>query len=122
MEQDPRRLIARLAVAVMTADGRITAAEREALAHLDDLGLGPISGFAEAEIERAMQGPLDIETACSALAGAGPEAAAVILAARKLAVATTAFERVRHARGRARLLGVERDPRDPCDRQRTGGA
>ena len=46
-EINPRRLIARLAVAVMVADGRITPSEHEAVRRLDQLGLGPLSQLAE---------------------------------------------------------------------------
>jgi DnaJ-domain-containing protein 1 len=79
--RDPRRLIVRLAVAVMTADGRITAEECEALERFDDLGLGPLCEIAEEEIERAASGPIDLRATCAGLAAAGPRAASVILAA-----------------------------------------
>jgi len=54
---DLGRLIARLAVAVIAADGRITTAELAALARVDDLDLGPLSDVAREEIERAIHGP-----------------------------------------------------------------
>jgi DnaJ-domain-containing protein 1 len=78
-EQDPRRLIVRLAVAVMLADGRITAPEYDAMAHLDRLGLGPLSGLVEQEVERASVRPIDLVDTCEGLADASPQAAAVIL-------------------------------------------
>jgi uncharacterized tellurite resistance protein B-like protein len=82
MEHDPRRLIARLAAAVMVADGRVTAAECDALERLDTLGLGPLSRLAGEEIERATHEPIDVPAACKGLASAiSPQAAAVILAA-----------------------------------------
>ena len=71
----------RLAVAVMTADGRISAEECEAIQRFDDLGLGPLCDVAEEEIERAAEGPVDIRATCAGLAAAGPRAASVILAA-----------------------------------------
>ena len=44
------RLIARLGVAIIAADGRITTAELAALARLDRLGLGPLGEVAREEI------------------------------------------------------------------------
>ena len=79
MDADPRRLIARLAVAVMVADGRITPSEYEALERLDGLGLGPLSDLAEDEIRMATRQPIDLRAACEGLAQATPQAAAVIL-------------------------------------------
>jgi len=78
-EQDPRRLIVRLAVAVMIADGRITATECDAMAYLDRLGLGPLSTLVEEEVERALRHPIDLIDTCEGLADASPQAAAVIL-------------------------------------------
>ena len=46
MESDTRRLLAQLAVAVIAADGRVTSSELEAVARLDDLGLGRLSTLA----------------------------------------------------------------------------
>lgn len=80
MTHDPRRLIARLAVAVMVADGRITCAEHDALERLDELGLGPLSDLAEEEIQRAVDQPIDLGETCAGLANASPEAATVIVA------------------------------------------
>jgi len=65
--QDRRRLIARLAVAIMVADGRITASERDALERFDRLGLGPLAALAEDEIRRAMQHPIDVRGTCASL-------------------------------------------------------
>lgn len=79
MDADPRRLIARLAVAVMVADGRITPSEYEALEGLDSLGLGPLSDLAEEEIRNATHQPIDLRATCEGLASATPQAAAVIL-------------------------------------------
>jgi uncharacterized tellurite resistance protein B-like protein len=79
MDADPRRLIARLAVAVMVADGRITPSEYDALERLDGLGLGPLSDLAEDEIRMATRQPIDLRAACEGLAQATPQAAAVIL-------------------------------------------
>ena len=81
MEQDPRRSIAKLAVAVMTADGRITASEYEALQRLNELGLGPLAQMAEVEICRAVHEPIDVRATCADLINVGPRAAAVIVAA-----------------------------------------
>jgi uncharacterized tellurite resistance protein B-like protein len=79
MDDDPRQLIARLAVAVMVADGRITPSEYDALERLDALGLGPLSGLAEDEIRTASHHPIDLRATCEGLARATPQAAAVIL-------------------------------------------
>jgi len=79
MTDDPRRLIARLAVAVMVADGRITTPEFDALGRLDELGLGPLSDLAKEEIRSAVTRPIDLRATCDGLARATPEAAAVIL-------------------------------------------
>ena len=79
MDADPRRLIARLAVAVMVADGQITPAEYEALAGLDALGLGPMSDLAADEIRNATHDPIDLRATCGGLAQATPEGAAVIM-------------------------------------------
>jgi DnaJ-domain-containing protein 1 len=78
-EDDVRRLIARLAVAVVAADGRITAAEMAALERLDVLGLGPLAELAREEIERAIQQPVDVRATCAALPPLRQETAAVLL-------------------------------------------
>jgi uncharacterized tellurite resistance protein B-like protein len=79
MDTDPRRLIARLAVAIMVADGQISPSEYEALERLDELGLGPLSDLAEDEIRNATRQPIDLHATCEGLAQATPEAAAVIM-------------------------------------------
>lgn len=79
MDADPRRLIARLAVAVMVADGQITPSEYEALEGLDALGLGPMSDLAADEIRNATRQPIDLRATCEGLAQATPEAAALIM-------------------------------------------
>ncbi|HVN83426.1 MAG TPA: TerB family tellurite resistance protein [Candidatus Binatia bacterium] len=77
---DPRRLVVRLAVAVMTADGRITAAERDVVTALEGIGLGPLSDLIDDEIQRAIRQPPDLVAACDQLADISPEAALVIMA------------------------------------------
>ena len=79
---DPRSVIARLAVAVMAADGRITAGELEVASHLDSLGLGDLSGPVRAEIQIAMRDPIDPVAVCGELTPLSREAAATIVAAR----------------------------------------
>jgi uncharacterized tellurite resistance protein B-like protein len=79
MDADPRRLIARLAVAVMVADGQITPSEYAALERLDELGLGPMSDLTEDEIRAATRHPIDLRATCEGLARTTPEAAAVIV-------------------------------------------
>lgn len=78
---DPRSIIARLAVAVMAADGRITTTEMEVLSHLDSLGLGDLSDPVREQIQIAMQDPIDPVQVCSALTPLSREAAATIVAA-----------------------------------------
>ena len=78
---DPRSIIARLAVAVMAADGRITAGELEVASHLDSLGLGDLSGPVRAEIQIAMRDPIDPVAVCGELTPLSREAAATIVAA-----------------------------------------
>lgn len=79
--RDPRRIIARLAVAVMAADGRITPTELDATRRLEDLGLGHLSDFVDDEIRIAMAIPVDVEQACVALGPLNRSAAVVLLAA-----------------------------------------
>lgn len=75
---DPRRLIVRLAVAVLTADGRIAPGERDALAGLDNIGLGRLSDLVDDEVQRATRQPIDLVATCQPLVDAGPEVATVI--------------------------------------------
>jgi hypothetical protein len=80
MDREPLgRLIARLAVGIIAADGRITPTELAALARLDGLGLGSLAGVAREEIERAIQEPVDVPATCAALPPLGEEAAALLL-------------------------------------------
>ena len=79
-DTDPRRMIARLAVAVLVADGRITNDEIDALELLDGLGLGPVSYQAADEIHRAEHQPIDLAETCRPLAHASPQAIATVLA------------------------------------------
>jgi uncharacterized tellurite resistance protein B-like protein len=78
---DIRRLIARLAVAIMAADGRITTAELGSLRRLDDLGLGPLGDIAREEIERAAREPIDVAATCTSLPALTHEAADLLLGA-----------------------------------------
>jgi uncharacterized tellurite resistance protein B-like protein len=92
MVEGPRRLIARLAVAVMAADRDVTPTElaaleglalRElpALARLERLGLGALAGYAFEEVRRLEREPVDVVAVCRALRGAAPEAGPAVLAA-----------------------------------------
>lgn len=78
---DLRRLIARLALAVMAADGRVTRAELDALSRFDALGLGPLEDVAREEIERALQKPIDVAETCIALPPLTHQAADLLLGA-----------------------------------------
>lgn len=80
MEDDARHLIIRLAVAIMAADGRITAQERQALSRFDSLGLGALSEIAKEEIRRAELGPVDVRTTCEQLTGISRKAATALIA------------------------------------------
>jgi len=78
VDLDPRRLIVRLAVAVMTADGRITPSERDALSRFDDIGLGRLSDLVDEEVQRAAHEPIDLVATCEPLIDASPEVATII--------------------------------------------
>jgi DnaJ-domain-containing protein 1 len=75
------RLIARLAVAVVAADARITTAELAALGRLDGLGLGSLAGVVREELERAAHEPVDVRATCALLPPLGEEGAALLLTA-----------------------------------------
>jgi DnaJ-domain-containing protein 1 len=77
--EDIRRLVGRLAVAVIAADGRITTTEVAALARLDDLGLGPLGAIAREEIARAIDEPIEVRATCAALRPLSPEAAGFLV-------------------------------------------
>jgi len=79
-EHDPRRLIARLAVAVMAADGRIASEEIVASEELDLLGLGRLSGLVREEMLIAAEQPIDVGATSSGLAGLGAQTGTIILA------------------------------------------
>src|SRR5215831_5445020 len=79
--EDPRRIFARLAVAVMAADGHITASELDTLDRLQHLGLGPLSAIAREEIQQAIFEPIDLELTCGVLQPVSPPVAATILGA-----------------------------------------
>lgn len=78
---DPRRTIARLAVAVLAADDRIVAPELEAITRLDRFGLGPLAALAREELGRCLREPVDVEAACRGLGAIAPEATAHVFAA-----------------------------------------
>lgn len=101
MEGDPRRLLAQLAVAVIAADGRVTTSELEAVARLDDLGLGRLSTLVEEELRSAAHRRIDLAATCRLLRERVPDAAPVILAAlAQLAASDRAL-----AEGELDLLG-----------------
>jgi uncharacterized tellurite resistance protein B-like protein len=78
---DLRRLIARLALAVMAADGNITSAEFDGLGRFDVLGLGPLEDVVREEIERAVRRPIDVAEICSTLPPLSHHAADLLLSA-----------------------------------------
>jgi tellurite resistance protein len=80
-QDDLRRLIARLALAVMAADGRVTSAELDALSRFDALGLGPLRDVAREEIQRALHKRIDVAETCSALPPLTHQAADLLLGA-----------------------------------------
>jgi DnaJ-domain-containing protein 1 len=81
LDNDPRRTIVRLAVAVMTADGRVTPNEIACVERLEELGLGPLRALVGAELERAARVPLEVAETCGVLAAASPPTRAAIFAA-----------------------------------------
>ncbi|MBY0279489.1 TerB family tellurite resistance protein, partial [Candidatus Binatia bacterium] len=78
---DPQAIIARLAVAVMAADGRITTTEMEALSHLEGLGLGDLTEPVREQLQIAMREPIDPVEVSAELTPLSREAAATIVAA-----------------------------------------
>jgi uncharacterized tellurite resistance protein B-like protein len=81
---DPRRSIARLAVAILNADGMVTPAEVDSLRHLDELGAGSLSDLAREEL--ALSGDtsgakIDLAGACEPLLGTSAAGAAMLLEA-----------------------------------------
>lgn len=92
MADDPRRLVARLAVAVMAADRRVGPTELAALeglaprelpaiGRLDGLGLGALSTLAFEEARRTDAQPPALDETCAALRATLPRAIPVVLAA-----------------------------------------
>lgn len=81
MEIDPPRLVARLAAAVILADGRVTSGEMDDLGLLDNLGLGTLSRLAEEEMRSAVHRPIDVLAVCRLLREQLPDAAPTILGA-----------------------------------------
>lgn len=79
-EVDSRRLISRLAVAVMAADGRIDAEELTATRELDLLGLGRFSGLVREEMLLAAEQPIDVAATAEGLARLGAQTGTIILA------------------------------------------
>lgn len=81
MEQDVRQRIAEIARAVLTANGRVSTAERRALARLDALGLGSISTLCEAEPLAVGDQSVEWQQACAELARLDARDRAAILSA-----------------------------------------
>jgi DnaJ-domain-containing protein 1 len=77
---DPRQLMARLAAAIMIADGRITESEVSAVARFKELGLGALEPRVQAEIERATREPIDLVATIAELGRVAPQSAAVLVA------------------------------------------
>jgi len=78
--RDPRRGLAQLAVAVMTADGRVNQFEIAAVSRLESLGLGSLAQVVQNEMESVVQGTaIDVVGSCEALGSLRPEWAAAIL-------------------------------------------
>lgn len=76
---DPRQLVARLAAAVMIADGRVSATEAAAVQRLEELGFGPLRPLVQSEIERATHQPIDLAATVSEFGDVAPEFAALIV-------------------------------------------
>ena len=107
-ENDERigRLIARLAVAVIAADHRITSPELASLERLDRLNLGALGGIVREEIERAVHQPVDVAATCAALPRLGDQGAALVLTALADLVAS---DRVVALRERDVFFRIARD-------------
>jgi DnaJ-domain-containing protein 1 len=71
--------VARLVVAVMIADGRVTAGEIDVVARLDHAGLGPLSWRVHQALERLVLEPLDVRAACVTVRTAGRTLVAAVL-------------------------------------------
>lgn len=78
-QADGRRMIARLAVATMLADGRVTGREVAALGVLDELGLGRFEPLVREELERSETQAIDLAETCVPLRGISADAAALIV-------------------------------------------
>jgi hypothetical protein len=66
-----RRAIAQLVTAMIVADRRVTTGEVDVATRLDRIGLGPLGTIVREDLRRATTMPIDIDGACSRLAGAG---------------------------------------------------
>jgi DnaJ-domain-containing protein 1 len=76
---DPRRLIARLAVGMAAIDGRVASNELMAMDDLDRVGLGHLSDVAQEELLAAIDQPIDLGETCEVLADLGPQTGFFIL-------------------------------------------
>jgi len=81
MQMDVRRLVAELALGVLTANGRVSHAERRSLEGLDRLGFGSVSDLCEVELRRAATRSPRWEAACAKLAFLDAELRAAIVKA-----------------------------------------
>lgn len=109
---DPRVEVARLAAAVMVADGRLERRELEASSVLDVLGLGGLTPFVREELEHLRERPIDVDEACHQLGGMHPQAAATLIGAlAQVAVAdgAVADEEMRMLDAIGRRLGLGSD-------------
>lgn len=73
------RSIARLGVAIATADRRVTSEEIAAFGHLDALGLGSLADAVREALEQAAEEPVDVAATCAALRPLSEQAAALLL-------------------------------------------
>ena len=73
------RSIARLGVAIATADRRVTAEELVALGRLDALGLGSLADTVRGELQRATREPVDVPATCAALPRLNEQAGILVL-------------------------------------------
>jgi DnaJ-domain-containing protein 1 len=68
---DLHEAVSRLVVAMMIADGRVSAEELDVVARLDHAGLGPLSSRVHRELDRASRQPIDVDGACATVRSAG---------------------------------------------------
>jgi len=73
------RTIARLVVAMLVADDRLSSQEVDGIPRLDRAGFGPLCETVKEEIQRAARIPIDLRATCDALGGTGSALVGAVL-------------------------------------------